>query len=77
MGGSGTANQAPPASGGSDGQSGSARPPINAQTQGVIGISDLSLTSTAANANQGSVMTSVKSNVKIEGGTMLLLRVSQ
>jgi hypothetical protein len=81
MGGASAANQAANAAGGGtagEGQSGgSARPPINAQTQGVIGISDLALTSTAANASQGSVMTSEKNNVKIESGTMLLLRVSQ
>jgi hypothetical protein len=81
MGGSSAANQAAPAAGGgtpSDPQSGGAgRPAINAQTQGVIGISDLTLKSTAANASQGSVMTSERSNVKIESGTMMLLKVSQ
>jgi hypothetical protein len=54
-----------------------ARPPITAQTQGVIGISDLTLNSTAANATQGSLVTSDKNNVKIESGTMMLLRVNQ
>ena len=51
------------------------RPPINAQTQGVIGISNLSLQ--PANGAQGSVMTSEKNNVKLESGTMLLLKVNQ
>ncbi len=56
--------------------SGNARPPINAQTQGVIGISDLNL-SLNSDAQQGSTLTSEKDNVKLESGTMLLLRVNQ
>jgi hypothetical protein len=52
------------------------RPPITAQTQGVVGISNLTLTAAPNNA-QGSLVTSDKNNVKIESGTMLLLRVSQ
>lgn len=51
------------------------RPPINAHTQGVVGISNLSLQQ--ANGDQGSVMTSEKNNVKLESGTMLLLKVKQ
>ena len=53
-----------------------ARPPINGQTQGVVGISNLSL-SPNSNAQQGSTLTSDKNNVKLESGTMLLLRVNQ
>ena len=49
-------------------------PPINAQTQGVVGISNLNL-SPNSNAKQGTVLTSEKNNVKLESGTMLLLRV--
>ena len=52
------------------------RPPINAQTQGVIGISNLTL-APGSNGTQGSVMTSEKNNVKLESGTMLLLKVNQ
>lgn len=52
------------------------RPPINAQTQGVIGISNLNL-APATNGAQGSVVTSEKNNVKLESGTMLLLKVNQ
>ena len=52
------------------------RPPINAQTQGVVGISNLNL-SPNSNAKQGSTLTSEKNNVKLESGTMLLLRVNQ
>ena len=52
-----------------------ARPPINAQTQGVVGISNLSLQQ--ANGDLGSVMASEKNNVKLESGTMLLLKVNQ
>jgi hypothetical protein len=51
--------------------------PITASTQGVIGISNLTLASTAPNASQGSLLTSDKNNVKIESGTLLLLRVNQ
>jgi hypothetical protein len=62
----------------SDAQSGtSSRPPITAQTEGVIGISDLKLTPTAPAANQGSVVSSEKNNVKLESGTLMLLRVNQ
>jgi hypothetical protein len=53
-----------------------ARPPITGTTQGVIGISNLKLES-AQNAAQGSVLTSEKNNVKVESGTMLLLKVTQ
>ena len=55
----------------------SARPPINASTQGVIGIPNLTLATDSQNTAQGSLMTSEKNNVKLESGTMLLLRVSQ
>ena len=54
----------------------SARPPINGNTQGVIGMPDVKLETTAQNAAQGSVMTSEKNNIKIERGTMMLLRVN-
>lgn len=50
-------------------------PVINTQTQGVIGISNVTL-SPASGGAQGSVMTSEKSNVKLESGTMLLLKVN-
>jgi len=54
----------------------SQRPPITGNTQGVIGISNLTL-SGASNGAQGSVMTSEKNNVKLDDGTLLLLRVNQ
>jgi hypothetical protein len=53
---------------------GSARPPITASTQGVIGMSNVDL---AANEQNGSVVSSEKSNVKLESGTLMLLRVNQ
>jgi hypothetical protein len=53
------------------------RPPITAQTEGVVGISDLKLNPAASNAAEGSVVSSDKNNVKLESGTMLLLRVNQ
>ena len=55
----------------------SARPPINANTQGVIGMPNVKLEANAQNAAQGSVVSSEKNNVKLESGTLLLLRVSQ
>ena len=67
-----------PSSGASDPASqGEARPPITGNTQGVIGISDVKLDSGSQNSQQGSVLTSEKNNVKIEKGTLLLLRVNQ
>jgi hypothetical protein len=55
---------------------GAARPPITASTQGVIGMTDLKLEEGAQNGPQGSVVSSKKNNVKLESGTMLLLRVN-
>lgn len=53
-----------------------ARGPITAQTQGVVGISNLKL-EPAGQSSQGSVVSSDKNNVKLESGTMMLLRVNQ
>jgi hypothetical protein len=58
-------------------QQAKARPPINSMTEGVIGLSNLKLESNAQNAAQGSLLTSEKNNVKIDKGTMMLLRVNQ
>jgi hypothetical protein len=71
--------QSPPSgapSADADPQSAGGRPQINGKTQGVVGISNLSLSPTS-NAQQGSTLTSEKNNVKLESGTMLLLRVNQ
>ena len=57
-------------------QANGTHPPITGSTQGVIGISNLTLQS-GQNATQGSVLTSEKNNVKVESGTMLLLKVTQ
>ena len=54
-----------------------ARPPINGETRGVIGVSNLKLESSPENSTQGSVMTSDKNNVRLDSGTMLLLRVNK
>jgi len=54
----------------------SARAPITAETQGVVGIANLKL-EPAGQTNQGSVVSSEKNNVKLESGTMMLLRVNQ
>jgi len=51
-----------------------AHQPITGSTQGVLGIPDLTLSS--ANTAQGSVITSEKNNVKLESGTLMLLRVT-
>jgi hypothetical protein len=56
---------------------GEPRPPITGNTQGVIGMSDVNLESGSQNSQQGSLLTSEKNNVKIEKGTMMLLRVNQ
>jgi hypothetical protein len=79
--GPGTPSEAPnaPAAGGqfptSTPSATSARPPITASTQGVVGISNLKLEA-RANNTQGSVVSSEKSNVKLENGTFMLLRVN-
>jgi len=79
--GTATQSQAPRSSGGSTpspgtAEEGNSRPQINGNTQGVVGISNLKLES-GQNVAQGSVLTSEKNNVKVESGTMLLLRVNQ
>ncbi len=80
MGGSAPTSAPPTSASGdmpNDAQSGTkARPPITAQTQGVVGISNLTLTPAAQNGTQGSVVTSEKNNVKLESGTLLLLQVN-
>jgi len=72
---SSTAPNPVPAEGADNQQQGSARPQITGNTQGVIGISNLKLEA-GQNATQGSVLSSEKNNVKVESGTMLLLRVN-
>jgi hypothetical protein len=70
--------QAPPSGppDSADAQNGGSRPAINGKTQGVVGISHLTL-SPNSNTQQGSTLTSDKNNVKLESGTLLLLRVNQ
>jgi hypothetical protein len=53
-----------------------AHQPITGNTQGVVGIPNVTL-STALNAAEGSIVRSEKNNVKLESGTLLLLRVTQ
>jgi hypothetical protein len=50
--------------------------PITGNTQGVVGIPNLKL-STEPNPTQGSLLSSEKNNVKLDSGTLLLLRVNQ
>lgn len=54
----------------------SARQAITGNTQGVVGISNLKL-ETGTNPTQGSLVSSEKNNVKLETGTLMLLRVTQ
>ena len=80
-GGSATPPSASPSAGDNTGAPGSGSanggmPPINGQTTGVIGIPHLTLQSGSA-GNQGSVITSDKNNVKLENGTLMLLKVNQ
>jgi hypothetical protein len=49
--------------------------PITRETQGVVGISNLKLTAVTS-ASQGSLVSSDKSNVKLESGILMLLRVN-
>lgn len=49
---------------------------VTMNTQGIVGISNYSL-STSGDADRGSVVSSEKSNVKLESGTLMLLRVNQ
>jgi hypothetical protein len=65
-----------PATGDDSSGSAGSQPPITANTLGVVGISDMKL-STAGEPNQGSVVSSEKNNVKLENGTLMLLRVNQ
>ena len=53
-----------------------AMPPITTHTQGVVGISNMTLSS-GPNGAQGSLVSSDKNNVKLESGTLMLLRVNQ
>ena len=52
------------------------RQPITGNTQGVVGDPNLKL-STATTGSQPSVVSSEKNNVKLESGTVMLLRVTQ
>jgi hypothetical protein len=75
------ASQAPQASGapqapGSAPAGSPAQPAITGNTQGVVGIPNLKL-SAAPDPTQGSVVSSEKNNVKLDDGTLLLLRVNQ
>jgi hypothetical protein len=79
--GAGGMSPAPNPSGNVEGPTGGAipaspRPSITGATRGVVGISNLNLSS-GESANQGSVVSSEKTNVKLDGGVLMLLRVNQ
>ena len=74
----GTSQSSLPSSSGNgmaDPSSAGPRQPITGNTQGVLGFQNLQL-SHASDAKQGSVVTSEKNNVKLESGTLLLLKVN-
>ena len=54
---------------------GNTHEPITGKTEGVVGISNLKL-APAVQPAQGSVLTSEKNNVKLESGTLMLLKVN-
>jgi hypothetical protein len=81
MSGGGSSPQAPSSPTGGDQSSasagnGSSTPQITSKTEGVVGISNYKL-STPGDVTHGSVVSSEKSNVKLESGTLMLLRVNQ
>jgi hypothetical protein len=49
--------------------------PVTGNTQGVVGIANLKL-SMATNPKEGSIVSSEKNNVKLQSGTLMLLRVN-
>lgn len=55
-------------------QGGGGAPAINANSRGAIGLPNLTL-SPQASPTEGSVISSSKGNVKLDGGTLLVLRV--
>lgn len=81
VGNTGRAGSPPTASPSAASDEGAKSPPskgreITGDTQGVVGFSNLKL-SAAADSKQGSVVSSEKNNVKLDGGTLMLLRVNQ
>lgn len=50
---------------------------LTSQSQGVVGLRGLSLSSAAANSTSGSVITSTGKDVKLDSGTQMLLQVNQ
>jgi hypothetical protein len=50
---------------------------LTSQSQGVIGLNGLQLSSAASNSTQGSVITSAGKDVKLDSGTQMLLQVNQ
>ena len=50
---------------------------LTSQSQGVIGLNGLSLSSAASNSTSGSVITSAGKDVKLDSGTQMLLQVNR
>jgi hypothetical protein len=68
--------ETPQTSGGSQTSGGNAPPAVTGQTQGMVGFSHMKLESPAS-PTQPSVISSEKNNVKLENGTLMLLRINQ
>ena len=63
------------ASGTVNSTAGAATAALSSNSQGVIGMPGYTLSATAANATQGSVITSAGKSVKLDSGTQMVLRV--
>jgi len=72
-----TANVGANAGGAVNGTTRGAAGQLTAQSQGVIGLNGLSLSSAATNSASGSVITSTGKDVKLDSGTQMLLQVNQ
>jgi hypothetical protein len=70
------AGETPQTSGSSQTSGGHAPPAITGQTQGMVGFEHMKLES-PPNSTQASVISSEKNNVKLENGTLMLLRINQ
>jgi hypothetical protein len=68
--------ETPQTSGGSPTSGGKAPPAITGQTQGMVGFEHMKLEGPAS-PTQPSVIRSEKNNVKLENGTLMLLRINQ
>ena len=73
--GAGAGNAVGSASGTINGTAGAATATLSSTSQGVVGLPGYSLDAAAANATQGSIITSTGKSVKLDSGTQMVLRV--